>query len=327
MRSAGRDNVTYVSGLATMAIAAIANVCVLPLAARAAYPERPITMIVGFPAGGGTDLIARGMQRALERSLGQNVIIKNVPGAAATIAATEASQASPDGYTLLAISNALIIQPHRMKLTYDAKAFVPVCLMADTPLVVMTTKTSKFKTLKDLVDAAKAEPGKVPYASPGAGSALQLGMAALDFKLGLKLKHVPFKGSSELVQALMAGTLDVTTGQPTTIEQYDLVPLATLSATRLPGYDSVPTAKEATGTEVISSIWTGIFAPPGAAPAIVERLDQACKAAMADKETVDHFEKQKQPITHLGAAAFRSFVNEDYERTKSLMQAAGLKLH
>lgn len=295
--------------------------------AKAAFPDRPITMIVGFPAGGGTDLIARGMQRGFERSLGQNVIIKNVPGAAATIAATEASQAASDGYTLLAISNALIIQPHRMKLLYDAKAFVPVCLIADTPLVVMTTKTSKFKTLKDLVDAAKADPGKLPYASPGAGSALQLGMAALDHKLALKMKHVPFKGTSEMVQALLAGTLDVTTGQPTTIEQYDLHPLAVLSTTRLSGYESVPTAKEAVGTEVVSSIWTGIFAPPKTPDAIIAALDKACAASLVDKETVEHFGKQKQPLTPLGAAAFRKFVDEDWERTKAVMEAAGLKTH
>ena len=284
-------------------------------------------MIVGFPAGGGTDLIVRGMQRAYERALGQNVIIKNVPGAAATIAATEAAGASPDGYTLLGISNALIIQPHRMKLNYDAKAFVPVCLVADTPLVVMTTKTSKFKTLGDVVAAAKADPGKVPYASPGAGSALQLGMAALDHKLGLKMKHVPFKGTSEMVQALMAGTLDVTTGQPNTVEQYDMHPLAVLSASRLPGFEAVPTAKEAAGTEVVASIWTGIFAPPKTPVEIIAKLDSACKAGLADKETADHFAKQKQPITYLGAAAFRQFVDEDYERTKAVMEAAGLKTH
>lgn len=299
----------------------------LPTPATAAFPERPITMLVGFPAGGGTDLIARGMQRAYERGLGQPVVIKNVPGAAATIAATEASLAAPDGYTLLAISNALIIQPHRMKLPYDARAFVPVCLVADTPLVVLTTKTSKYRSLADLVAAAKADPGKVPYASPGAGSALQLGMAALDHKLGLRMKHVPFKGSSEMVQALLAGTLDVTTGQPNTIAQYDMLPLAVLSEKRLPGFEAVPTAKEAAGTEVVASIWTGIFAPPKTPDAIVAALEKACVTALADTETVEHFDRQKQPLTPLGAAAFAKFVAADWDRTRAVMEAAGLKTH
>lgn len=311
---------------ALAAIAALGFAALLPSGpAAAAFPERPITMLVGFPAGGGTDLIARGMQRAFERALGQPVVIKNVPGAAATIAATEAAGARPDGYTLLAISNALIIQPHRMKLTYDALAFVPVCLVADTPLVVMTTKTSRFKSLGDLVAAAKADPGKVPYGSPGAGSALQLGMAALDHKLALKMKHVPFKGSSELVQALMAGTLDVTTGQPNTIAQYDMHPLAVLAASRLPGFETVPTAKEASGIEVISSIWTGIFAPPGTPDAVLATLEKACLASLADKETSEHFARQSQPLTPLGAAPFRTFVREDFERTRAVMEAAGLK--
>ncbi len=293
--------------------------------ARAAYPDRPITMIVGFPAGGGTDLIARGMQRAFERAIGTQVIIKNVPGAAATIAATEAAGAAPDGYTLLAISNALVIQPHRMKVNYDAKAFVPVCLVVDTPLIVFTTKTSKFKSLGDIVTAAKADPGKVPYASPGAGSALHLGMAALDYRLALKMKHVPFKGTSDVVQALMSGTLDVTTGQPNTIEQYDLLPLATLSSTRIKGFESIPTVGEVTGTEVIASIWTGVFAPAGTPPDLAGKLDAACQAALADKETADHFDKQKQPLTPLGSAAFAKFVTDDYERTRQIMEAAGLK--
>ncbi|MFM9943454.1 MAG: Bug family tripartite tricarboxylate transporter substrate binding protein [Hyphomicrobiaceae bacterium] len=293
--------------------------------AQKAFPERHVTAIVGFPAGGGTDLIVRGMQRAYETALGTQLIVKNVPGAAATIAATEASEAAPDGYTLLAISNALIIQPHRMKLKYDAKAFEPVCLLADTPLVLITTKTSKIKTMADLIAAAKAEPGKLPYASPGAGSALHLGMAALDHRLQLKMKHVPFKGTSEMIQAMLAGTLDVTTGQPTTVQQYEMVALASLSAKRLLGFESVPTVKEATGTEVISSIWTGIFAPPKTPKAIIDVLDKACKTALADKETVAHFEKQSQPVTYLDAAAFRKFVDEDYERTRVVMEAAGLK--
>lgn len=310
--------------------AVVLTVVALALAsgpAGAAYPDRPVTMVVGFPAGGGTDLIARGMQRAFERALGQTVVIRNVPGAAATIAATEVAQATPDGYTILAVSNALIIQPHRMKLSYDAKAFVPICLVADTPLIVLTTKTSKYKALSDLVAAAKANPGRIPYASPGPGSALQIGMAALDFKLGLKLKHVPYKGTSDVVQSMLSGTVDVTTGQPTTIEQYDLAPLAVLAATRLPGYEAIPTAKEAVGAEVIASIWTGIFAPPGTPAPVVAKLDQACQASLADKETVDHFAKQKQPLTPLGAAAFRSFVDADYERTRQVMEAAGLKAH
>ena len=296
-----------------------------PAVSQKPFPDRPVTAIVGFPAGGGTDLIVRGMQRAFERALGQQMIVKNVPGAAATIAAAEAFDAAPDGHTLLGISNALIIQPHRMKLKYDALAFVPVCLVADTPLVLITTKTSRFKSIADLIAAAKADPGKVPFASPGAGSALHLGMAALDHKLHLKMKHVPFKGTSEMIQAMLAGTLDVTTGQPTTVQQYDLVALASLSARRIPGFEAVPTVKEATGTEVIASIWTGIFAPPKTPTAIVDVLDRACKAALADKETIEHFAKQSQPITYIGAADFKRFVTEDYERTRVVIEAAGLK--
>jgi len=128
-----------------------------------------------------------------------------------------------------------------------------------------------------------------------------------------------------MIQAMLAGTLDITTGQPTTVQQYDLVALASLSARRIPGFESVPTVKEATGTEVIASIWTGIFAPPKTPAAVIGVLDRACKAALADKETLEHFAKQNQPITYLGAADFTRFVAEDYERTRAVMAAAGLK--
>lgn len=311
------------SAVALALAAALSAAASLPV--RAAYPERPITVIVGFPAGGGTDLIVRGMQRGLEKALGTQIVVKNVPGAGASIAAAEAADAKPDGYTLLGISNALVIQPHRAKVPYDPLAFVPVCLVADTPLVLITTKTSPFKSTADIMAAAKADPGKVPYATPGAGSALHLGMVAFDHRLGLKMKHIPFKGTSEMVQAMMSGTLHIATGQPNSIEQYDLVPLAVLAERRIPGFEQVPTAKEATGTEVISSIWTGLLLPPKAERALVEKLEPACKSAMSDADTVAHFEKQKQPITYRGADAFRDLIAKDNDRTREVLEAAGLK--
>lgn len=293
--------------------------------AAAQFPQKPITNVVGFPAGGGTDLIARGAQRAFEKAIGQPMIVKNVVGGSSSISTTEVNEAPPDGYTVHMVSNAFVIQPLRLKVTYDILKFEPVCLMTELAMFVVTTKTSKYKTMDDLVKAAKAEPGKIPYGSPGAGTAHQTSMALVDKALDLKLKHVPFKGANEVAQALLAGTLDISAVHPQIIEQFDLVPLATIGLKRAPGYDKVPTVKEATGTEVVSTLWIGLVAPPATPKPIIDKLDQACKAALTDKETVDHFTKQQQPTSYLGPAAFKQLIRSEFDRARVVMEAAGIK--
>jgi tripartite-type tricarboxylate transporter receptor subunit TctC len=312
-------------GKSTSAMGMAIALAVMPAAAQGTFPDKPITNVVGFPAGGGTDLIARGVQRAFEKAIGQQMIVKNVPGASSSIATTEVAGAAPDGYTLHMISNAFVIQPYRLKVTYDVKKFEPVCLMTASPMLVVTTKTSKFKTMADVIAAAKAEPGKIPYGSPGAGTAHQMSMAIVDKALDLKLKHVPFKGANEVAQALLSGTLDLAAVHPQIIEQFELVPLAAIGATRAPGYDKVPTVKEATGTEAISSLWIGLIAPPGTPKAIIAKLDAACKTALSDKETIEHFTKQQQPVSYLGPADFGKLILDEFDRARQVMDSAGLK--
>lgn len=192
-------------------------------------------------------------------------------------------------------------------------------------MLVVTSKTSKFKTFADVVAAAKAEPGKVPYGSPGAGTAHQISMAIVDKALDLKLKHVPFKGANEVAQALLSATLDLSAVHPQVIEQYGLQPLATIGLKRAPGYEAIPTVKEVTGTEAISTLWIGLIAPPGTPKPVIDRLDQACKTALADKDAVEHFTKQHQPVTYLGPAAFGKLISDEWERAKQVMESAGLK--
>ena len=139
----GHSVCARVVGLAVLA--ALAG----PATAQAPFPEKPITIVVGFPAGGGTDLIARGVQLAFEKAAGTQVIVKNVPGASSSIATTEVSQAPPDGYTVHMVSNAFVIQPFRLKVSYDITKFEPVCLMTASPMFVVTTATSKFKSMAD----------------------------------------------------------------------------------------------------------------------------------------------------------------------------------
>lgn len=301
------------------------GVCLSPAAAQGTFPDKPVTNVVGFPAGGGTDLVARGVQRAFEKALGQSMVIKNVPGAGSSIGTTEVAGASADGYTVHTVSNAFVIQPYRLKVTYDVKAFEAVCLMTASPMFIVTTQNSRFKSIEDVVKVAKAEPGKLPYGSPGGGTAHQIAMAIVDKALDLKLKHVPFKGSNEVAQAMLSGTLDLTAAHAQVIEQFNLVAIATIGLERAKGYEKVPTIKEATGVAAVSSLWIGMVAPPKTPKSVIDKLDQACKAALADKETIDHFAKQQQPVTYLGPAEFKKLILEEHERAKSVVEAAGLK--
>jgi tripartite-type tricarboxylate transporter receptor subunit TctC len=310
----------------TLAIAGLVVAASLSSAntVAAAYPERPITTIVAWPAGGATDLVARGVQEALAQSLGQQVIVKNVPGAAGTIGTAEAAAAAPDGYTILITpSGPTVAQPHRMKLTYDLDSFEPICKLVEQPLVLMAAKTTKFKSVADLVAAAKADPGKIAYGTAGPGSITHLAKLALEKAAGIKLKHVPFKGSADSVQALLSNTVELYSDQANLVPQYDLYPIAVYAEHRIDTFKDTPTVREA-GFDVVMTNYNAIFVPKGTPDPIKAKLGVACKAALEDAKVKEIFARQKYPIAYQDAAAFKSFVEADYKRVKELVEAAGL---
>lgn len=307
----------------TAALAA-AGIVLASTAAVAAYPERPITAIVAWPAGGATDLVARGIQEALGKSLGQQVVVKNVPGAAGTIGTAEAAAAAPDGYTILVTpSGPMVAQPHRMKLTYDLSSFIPVCKMVEQPLVLMTAKTSRFKTTAEVIKAAKEAPGKVAYASTGPGSITHLAMIAFEKAAGVKLKHIPFKGSADSVQALLSGTVELFSDQANLVPQYDLHPIGIYAASRIENFKDRPTLREE-GVDAVVTNYNSIFVPKGTPQAIVDKVGVACKAAIEDPGVTSTFAKQKYPIAYMPAKEFAPFVEADYKRVKVLVDEAGL---
>ncbi len=292
--------------------------------AAAVYPERPVTAIVPFPAGGATDLVTRGIQEAFGRALGQPLVVKNVSGASGTIGASEAAAASPDGYTVLFTpSGPTVAQPHRMRLTYDLDSFEPICKLVEQPLVLMAPKTTKFKTVADLVTAAKAEPGKITYGTAGPGSITHLAMLALEKAAGIKLKHVPFKGSADAVQAMLSNTVDLYSDQANLVPQFDLFPIAVYGEGRIDNFKETPTVRDA-GYDVVMTNYNAIFVPKGTPDAIKTKLGQACKTALDDEKVKEIYERQKYPIAYQDAAALKIFVEADYKRVKDLVEAAGL---
>lgn len=308
----------------TICGAAIAAAVVTVGPAAAVYPERPVTAIVSFPAGGATDLVTRGLQEAFGRILGQPLIVKNVPGASGTIGTSEVAAAAPDGYTLLfSPSGPTVAQPHRMKLTYDLDSFDPICKLVEQPLVLMAPKTTKFKTIADLVTDATAAPGKITYGTSGPGSITHLAMLALEKAAGIKLKHVPFKGSADAVQAMLSDTVDLYSDQANLVPQFDLFPIAVYGEARVDNFKDTPTVRDA-GYDVVMTNYNAIFAPKGTPDAVKAKLGQACKAALEDDKVKEIYDRQKYPIAYQDAAALKTFVEADYKRVKDLVEAAGL---
>jgi tripartite-type tricarboxylate transporter receptor subunit TctC len=292
--------------------------------AQAAYPERPVTVIVAWPAGGATDLVARGLQEAFGRALGQQVVVKNVPGAAGTIGTAEAAAAPADGYTiLLTPSGPTVAQPHRMKLTYDLDSFDPICKLVEQPLVLMAPKSSKYKSVADLIAAAKAEPGKITYGTSGPGSITHLAKLALEKAANIKLKHVPFKGSADAVQAMLSNTTDLHSDQANLVPQFDLHPIAVYAESRIENFKDTPTVREA-GFNVVMTNYNAIFVPKGTPADVKAKIGQACKTAIEDEKVKDIYARQKYPIAYQDAAAFKAFVEADYKRVGELVREAGL---
>lgn len=305
-------------------VAALAPLALAPTA-RAAYPERPITIVVAWTAGGATDLLTRALQETLQRTIGGQIVVKNVPGAAGTLGTAEMARAAPDGYTLLISPiGPVTLQPHRLKLTYGPDDLAPICKLVDSPVVMMAAPNSKYKTVADVVKAAKAEPGKLPYGSTGPGTTPHIAKLAFAKAAGIDIKHVPYKGSADVVQGLLSNTVDLFTDQPNLVPQYNLTALAIYSDKRIPTYKDIPTMKEA-GYDIQFSIWNAMFAPKGTPDAILAKLESACQATLKEPAVIESLGRQKQPIDFLDRKGTAAFIAAEFKKNGELMEAAGLK--
>jgi tripartite-type tricarboxylate transporter receptor subunit TctC len=294
--------------------------------AMAAYPQRPITMVVPFPAGGGADILARGIQHAFQQSIGGQIVVKNVPGAGGSLGAAEAARASPDGYTiLLSPLGPIVLQPHRQKLTYAPDDLAPVCKLTDSPVVLMAAPDSKYKKVSDVVEAAKAAPGKITYGSAGPGSIPHMAPFAFGRAAGIDIKHIPYKGAADAIQGLLTNTIELFTDVPNLIAPYNLTPIAVFDSKRLPGYPDVPTMKEA-GYDLQLSIWMAIYAPKGTPDEILAKLESGCRSTLADSKVKEILDKQTQPVDFRDRKGLGEFVATEFKKAGDLFDAAGLRV-
>lgn len=294
----------------------------------AAFPERPLNLVVPFGAGGSTDLIARALAAEMSRTLGQQVVVLNKAGAGGAIGAAEVAAARPDGHTLGMLPvGPLTTQPNLRKLTYSPASFEPICRVYSNPQVVLVRKDSPLKTVADLVAEAKRNPGKLNYASPGTGSVPHLAMQALAKAGGMEVVHVPFKGEAEALQALIGGHVTMFVAHPTLLAAHaqTLRAMAVMAPARLKEYADLPTLSEAGGPPLHFEVWGGLVTSKGTPPVALAALEQACRSAtVADafRKTLDTL---NTPVLYQDGKAFGAFVAAEFERNGKLLRESGIQ--
>lgn len=302
--------------LSAVLLGAAAAVALAGSANAAEYPERPITMIVAYSAGGGTDVAARTLAPYIEKYLGDgaSITILNKPGAGGEVGFTELANATPDGYTIGFVNtpNALTI-PFERETRYSVDSFQPIGNVVDDPGVFAVLPDSPIKTLDDLVAAAKEKPGELTFGSTGIGSDDQLAMMKFERISGADLRHVPFEGSAPARTALLGGHIDVgviNAGEAMPyVEEGQLRLLGQMGAERWEGAPEVPTFKEQ-GYDVVSGSQRGIAAPKGMSQEHIDALAAAIEQAIQDPEFRQQAEDQALPLRYLGPAEYQELLNQ-----------------
>jgi len=298
----------------------------------AAWPTRPIRMVVPYTPGGYTDMMARLVSEKIAASLGQSIIIENKPGANAAIGTDVVAKAAPDGYTFGTVIAAHSVNPTlKPNLPYNTeKDFTYVSLMSVAPLILIATPSLPAKDMKELIALAKAKPGQLNFASSGIGSAAHLTMEMLKSREGINLQHVPYKGTAGALQDLVGGQINV---------MFDIIgplmeqvragnarALGVAAKERVPAAGDTPTLIEQGVKDFASGTWAGIIAPAGVPKEIVDRMSAEAKKALADPDLRKKLEQQGIVAMGTTPDEFKAFVGEEIARWKQVITAADIKI-
>ena len=307
----------------------------LPLSraqAQGSWPDRPITLVVAAPAGGGTDLIARLFAEHLSKDLGQQIVVDNKGGGNGNIATALVARAKPDGYTLLMqYSSYHSSNPAMIKdLNWSPKDFTAVAMGAVAPQVLVIPKKIPADDLKSFLAYAKANPGKLNYASFGPGSVAHIGGVRLNKEQGLDMTHVPYKGAGPLTSDLVAGQVDFAVMSPPSVAQHiksgNLKALGLASDRRHPAFPDIPTTAEAGLPGFVLDAWYGLFAPAGTPQPIVDRLNQAMRKAARLEIVIERANQLGTVLKDWSPAEFDAFVRADGDVTSRLIRENNITL-
>lgn len=295
------------------------------------FPSKPVTLVLPFPPGGSTDIVARIIQPRLAQAVGQTIIVDNRPGAAGQVATAYVAKAVPDGHTLFLSFDTHAINPVANKnLPYDTfRDFAPVTLLVRFALVIGANPAVKGANLKEFVEYARTQPGKLNYASTGLGSLNHLAAEELKRRAGIDVVHVPYKGGGPVIQAILANESQYTflsyAAQKSHIQAGKIKPLAVTGAKRLPELPDVPTLAESGFPGLEAYSWIGIFAPAATPPAVVNKLHDDFVAAVNDPDTRAKLTGAGFEVVGSSQAELARFVRSEYERWDKFARETNIK--
>ncbi|MEI6758824.1 MAG: tripartite tricarboxylate transporter substrate binding protein [Betaproteobacteria bacterium] len=296
------------------------------------FPAKPVRVILTFPAGGGVDVIARVLTQKLTESTGQQFIVDNKPGAGGIIAADMVAKSAPDGYTLLfALDTVLTVTPHLYRNTpFDSiKDFAPISLVAESPLVVLTSPSANIGSLAELIKRAKANPGTMNFGSGGSGSSGHLAAELMNNMAGIKMTHVPYKGGPQVLTDLAGGQVQMTilslAASVTMVKAGRANLVAVTGANRLPGYPEVPTVSEAGLPGYQAGFWVGLLAPAGTPRPVVNKLRDEVQKVLNNPELRQQF--QNNGVTPVGNTPeqFATVIDSDKKKWGEVIRLKDIK--
>ncbi len=313
---------------ASLAVAAASATSALPgMASAQAYPAKPIRLICPWPAGGSTDAVMRSMAESAGKALGGSIVLENKPGASGMLGPNELMRSAPDGYTLSQLTIGVARLPHMQKMQFDPlKDFTYIACLTGYTFGIVVRADSPIKSIKELVDYAKANPQKFSYGSTGAGTTPHLVMEEFASIAGIKLTHIPYKGSADGVQAVLGGHVmshSDSTGWAPQVEAGNLRLLATYGSKRTKRWPNVPTLQEL-GYETVSDSPFGIGGPKGMDPAIVRRLHDAFKKTLEDPAVLATLEKYDQSVIYMNSVDYAKFIADQFVKEKGVIERLGL---
>jgi tripartite-type tricarboxylate transporter receptor subunit TctC len=299
--------------------------------AQESYPSKAITMVNPFPPGGVVDIVGRPLAAMMEKNLRQPVVMINKPGAGGAVGMASVAKGPTDGYTILMGLSSISIFPVSDRIngktpSYELADFAPIALVTADPTVLVVRTDSPYHTLKDFVDAARANPGKINYSSSGVYGTLHVAMEIFANAAGIKLFHVPYQGGGPAVTALLGGQVQALASGPAAaigqIRGGKMRALASWSTERLTLLPEIPTFKEL-GYDAEFYIWSGVFVPAATPPAIVSRLRASVREAANSAEFKAAMEKVSTPVSYLDAPEFKKYWDRDAARLKVALEKIG----